>query len=97
MEDRGCMRDSSIKSFLPGKGANDLDVRGGTFCLLKYKDGDCNCIESSTLFFIDMDMPQNCISVDGDFGSHSWERTYDWRVSCFDFGSTVYVSNADLM
>ena len=77
MEDRSCIRDPSIKSFWPG----DLHARSGTFCLMKYKDDDCHCIESSQLFRIDYGAPQNCISVDGDYGSYSWEGTYDFTVS----------------
>jgi hypothetical protein len=83
MEDRSCIRNPSIKSFWPG----ELYTRSGTFCLLKYKDDDCHCIESSQLFKIAYGEPQNCISVDGEYGSYSWERTYDFMVSLSGYAS----------
>jgi len=69
-----------------GVGGGILDIKqvGGTFCLLKYKKPDPQgreCIDSSQLFRIDYNDGPQCINVDGEFESYSWERTYDWTVS----------------
>jgi len=88
MEDRGCIHKTSdqVRSFLPGK---DQKSRSGTFCLQKYgkKDpegkpvGDCGCVDSSELFYINYNNEPKCIKIDGDYSSFSFERTYDLDVS----------------
>lgn len=45
MSNDGCLREKGRKSFIPGK----KDTEWGDFCFVTYKDGDCNCIDTSRL------------------------------------------------
>jgi hypothetical protein len=45
MDNDKCIRETGRMSFIPGK----KDTRFGDYCLVAYKDGDCNCIADARL------------------------------------------------
>jgi hypothetical protein len=88
MESRAYIKEPSMKSFMPGKevgaGFADAGQVAGTFCFITYKEEDKDgrrCIEKSQLFKIDLNNAPQCIDLEGEFSTYSFERTYDITVS----------------
>ena len=47
MKNDGCLRQQNRHSVSLG---GEL-AEGGLFCMVRYKDGDCHCIEGGTLYY----------------------------------------------
>jgi hypothetical protein len=79
MENKGCLRQNGRQSVSLG---GDL-AKGGSFCRVWYKDGDCHCIQGSQLYYKWPEMgdePCDNEHVEG-IGSFHFEKISSFSVS----------------
>jgi len=79
MENNGCLRQRNRHSVSLGGAL----AKGGLFCMVRYKDGECNCIEGGKLYY---EWPtlgaHHCESQDIEgYTSFHFERIDDFHVS----------------